>query len=61
MKTLINNGADINIQDHKGMTALMYAAVNGRDTDYLELLRLNGADLFLKNKNGKNARDLFQE
>ena len=51
MKTLIEQGADINATDQAGETALYYAANNGH-RDVIEFLLGKGADLSSINKDG---------
>ena len=54
VKLLIENGADINLQDKDGDTALMWAS-NRSNKDVVEILIENGADINLKNKDGDTA------
>lgn len=51
-KSLIQKGANINIQDNFGSTALMYAADNDK---FCNLLIENGADTNIKDNNGETA------
>ncbi|MCG8568583.1 MAG: ankyrin repeat domain-containing protein, partial [Spirochaetes bacterium] len=53
-KYLIENNADINLQDNQGNTALVYAIERGRHNIAMLLLE-NGADIHLKAK----SKDLF--
>ncbi len=55
---LIKSGADVNLQDHDGMTALMYATATGKSPEIMDLLANAGADLYKKNKAGLDAYDL---
>lgn len=48
---LLDYGADVNIQDSKGNTALYYAAIN-KNLKMIDLLLDNGADMSIKNKRG---------
>jgi hypothetical protein len=50
----------INEQNTDGMTALMYAAQNGKG-DNIGILKQHGANLGLTNSAGKTARDLLPE
>ena len=50
----------INDQNADGMTALMYAAKQGKG-DNIEVLKDNGANVALTNKDGKTAKDLLPE
>jgi ankyrin repeat protein len=50
-KTLIEQGADVNAQDDKGLTPLHYA-VQGGHKELVELLIANGADINGKDKGG---------
>lgn len=53
---LINNGANINVQDSKGKTALHMAVFN---LDVYTYLFQHGADPFIKDKFGCTPNDLF--
>lgn len=53
-KSLLNHGADLNIQDNDGNTALMYAADQGL-SDIFELLLEGGADPDIQNRSGNTA------
>jgi ankyrin repeat protein len=58
VEVLLEAGADPNLQDADGMTALMFAAMaNGSDLQRytVELLLEKGADLSLRNRQGKTA------
>jgi len=50
IKLLIEHGADLNIQDHVGDTALIVAARN--NVEYVKILIENGANLDLENNIG---------
>lgn len=54
MKFLIENGANVNQQNSKGVTALMVVAAWPK-IEQINLLVENGANLALKDKNGKDA------
>jgi len=49
---------DLNWTDKEGFTALMYAAKNGINLQFIERLIENGADHTIHNKQGKTAYDL---
>lgn len=51
VERLIQYGADINTQNHRGCTALMLAAYQG-NTDVVELLLQHGADVNIKDNAG---------
>jgi ankyrin repeat protein len=51
VKSLIEQGADINARDTSGRTALHYAVEYGHE-DVVELLIANGADMNVKDKDG---------
>ena len=55
------NGAEVNAQNDDGMTALMYAASNGKTATAKFLIEELKADKTLKNKSGKTAADMAME
>lgn len=57
VQLLVNAGADLNIQDKYGFTALMQAA-RTRFLAAVLLLVGNGADLEVKDKKNRNVYDL---
>jgi ankyrin repeat protein len=57
IKLLISHGADVNLKDNKGRTALMHAAA-GKFVDAIPLLLAANADLRAKDAEGKTALDL---
>jgi hypothetical protein len=57
---LLDRGADPNIQDDQGQTALMFTARNGH-TEIMELLILAGADPGIKNDQDKTAADILKD
>ncbi|MBP5427568.1 MAG: ankyrin repeat domain-containing protein [Clostridiales bacterium] len=59
-KLLIDNGADINKENYRGITALMIACCSD-NIGFVKLLLVEGADVLKKNKNGKTALDMAQE
>jgi len=54
VKTLLNNGAEINYQNKGGQTALMWASKRGRVMSVKVLLD-SGADINFKNSKGDTA------
>ncbi|HJH55246.1 MAG TPA: ankyrin repeat domain-containing protein [Brachyspira hyodysenteriae] len=60
IKLLVSNGADINAQDNKGNTLLMYAIALRNEPLINEILKLN-PDVNIKNKEGKTANDIAKE
>ena len=60
VKMLLDHGADPNIREQWGHTALHAAAENG-DEEMIRVLLYGGADLTLKNNQGKTALDLAME
>ncbi len=55
--SLIKAGANIDAQYRYGETAAMRYALSGR-VDFLKILVLMGADLYIKNNDGKTALDI---
>lgn len=60
MKFLIESGADVNVANKNGDTALIDAAYFGRN-ETLELLLKNGAKPEIKNKQGLIAMDVAKK
>ena len=60
IEELLHVGADINSNNDKGITALMYASQEGHK-DIVELLLQKGADITLKNHEGKTALDIAKD
>jgi ankyrin repeat protein len=61
---LIEEGADINAQNSKGTTPLMYAktyAFSAGDTRIMNILLEYGADPLMKDNAGKTAADYTRE
>ena len=54
VRQLLDSGADLNLQNDNGYTALINASLNGH-TFMVELLLSSGADLNLQNINGYTA------
>ncbi len=52
---LIEKGVDVNAKTDEGRTALMQAACNITDTEYIEVLIAAGADVYAETNNGYNA------
>ena len=57
IKILIENGADINIQNKNGTSALIFACENN-NFDMVKFLIDNNVDINSINKNGKSAIDI---
>ncbi|MDA1470040.1 ankyrin repeat domain-containing protein [Brachyspira hyodysenteriae] len=57
IKLFADNGADINAQDNRGNTLLMYAIALRNEPLINEILKLN-PDINIKNKEGKTANDI---
>lgn len=57
VRTLIENGADVNLQNSKGATALMTASMKGHK-DVVRILIENGADVNARLSKGKTALDV---
>ena len=60
VKLLLQSGANINIKDNTGSTALMHAASSNafRHINVAELLLKNGADITAKDNSGNTALDI---
>uniref|UniRef100_A0A3B3YLH8 Uncharacterized protein n=1 Tax=Poecilia mexicana TaxID=48701 RepID=A0A3B3YLH8_9TELE len=56
---LVSHGAEINVQDSKGYTALSIAVQYGKEQAVLKLLQL-GADKTIRTKTGKSPADLAE-
>lgn len=65
VKELIQKRADVNVQTKTGYTALMWAISleinNEKRIELVQILVNAGADLVLKNNNGKNALELITQ
>lgn len=60
VKMLLDQGADPNVREQNGYTAL-HAAAQNDDVEIIHLLLLGGADLTLKGTNGKTAMDIAMD
>jgi len=60
VKMLLDQGADPNVREQNGYTAL-HAAAQNDDVEIIHLLLLGGADLTLKDTNGKTAMDVAMD
>jgi ankyrin repeat protein len=60
VKYLAENGADVNRQDKRGWTSLMYAAYYNYK-DIAEILLAHNASVTIKNSEGKTALDYAEE
>jgi ankyrin repeat protein len=60
VKLLLDHGADANIREQAGYTALHAAAQNG-DIETIRTLLFGGADLTLKSDDGKTAMDIAMD
>lgn len=61
VQVLIKNGANVNVRDDDGDTALAYAAVRGAPIDLVKTLLSAGADVNIKNNRGQTALMLATE
>lgn len=59
VQILLDYGADVNIQDSKGNTALYYAAMN-KNMRMIDLLLENGAKTSIKNKRGDSPERILR-
>ena len=57
-RVLIKNGADVNIKDKYGNTALMHSLNRIYSKYMVKLLVINGADFTIKNNFGESAEDM---
>ena len=57
IKLLVENGADVNAVNEKGMSTLMLATERGCKKDTLECIIDHGADLTMKDNEGKTIAD----
>ena len=53
-KGLLARGARVNARTNNGITALMFAAMNGY-TETVHILLANGADVHVQDENGETA------
>jgi ankyrin repeat protein len=60
VKLLLDHGADANVREQAGYTALHAAAQNG-DEEMIRTLLFGGADLTLKSDDGKTAMDIAMD
>ena len=58
--SIINKGADVNVQNKDGNTVLILALIN-KSPDIIKMLLNNGADVNVQNKDGKMAIDYAYE
>ena len=58
---LIQRGAEVNLQNAVGDTALIVAARNAGGTSLVQLLLNSGASVHLANKKGETALSVSQE
>lgn len=57
VKMLVNNGANVNYQNRRGETALMFAVINPYHTDITQYLLQHGANVNLIDNDGETALD----
>ena len=60
MELLLKQGANANLQNEDGYTALLIAVSSG-NKEIVQLLLENGADINIKNIDGKTAWSLAEE
>lgn len=61
MKVLLCAGADTNVRDREGKTALMYAVKDSYNQQKVRLLIEAGADVTAKDNNGNTALSLAKQ
>lgn len=59
-KIFVNTGTYINAANHQGNSSLHYAALLADPWPYQEM-RIQGGDIFLRNKDGQRPVDLFEQ
>ena len=55
VKMLLDKSADVNIQDNKGYTALMYATRHSTSTENIKMLLDKSADVNIQDNKGYTA------
>ncbi len=62
MELLLKNGANVNAQNNEGLTALFNCVyVPAAHVEYAKILVEAGADVFIKDKKGRTAKDFAAE
>lgn len=61
IKVLLENGADTNIKDNEGKTALIYAVKDKYNLEKVKLLIKYGAGINIRDNNGNTALSIAKE
>lgn len=61
IKFLINNGADVNVVNQNGETALICAVENGDIDSVKEILNFENVDIYVKNYKNKGALEIARD
>lgn len=57
---MVNRGAEINLENNEGKTAIINACYPVKE-EFIYFLYENGADFFIKNKHGETAYSILKD